>query len=223
MGHRSEKMTASMSGLFLSLDGIDGAGKSTQVARLIEWFERRGREVISPRDPGSTALGESLREILLHRQEVPLSMTAEMLLYMASRAQLVHEVICPALAAGQVVIADRYLLANVVYQGCAGGVAVEHIWQVGNIATGGVMPQLTFILDLPVELALGRLTRGLDRLESRGQEYMRLVRDGFLEQAQCLGEAAVIIDARASPDEIHAAIVDHLYRTLGLPTETQPQ
>ncbi|MCC7338793.1 MAG: dTMP kinase [Pirellulaceae bacterium] len=199
-----------MSGLFLSLDGVDGAGKSTQVARLIAWFEQQGRTVISPRDPGSTALGEALREILLHRQEIPLSMTAEMLLYMASRAQLVREVIHPALAAGQVVIADRYLLANVVYQGCAGGETVEHIWQVGSIATGGLMPQLTFILDVPVEVALARLSRGLDRLESRGPEYMRLVRDGFLQQAQRLGDAAVIIDASQSPDEIHAAIISHL-------------
>jgi len=199
-----------MSGLFLSLDGVDGAGKSTQVARLIAWFKRQGRTVISPRDPGSTALGEALREILLHRQEIPLSMTSEMLLYMASRAQLVREVIHPVLAAGQVVIADRYLLANVVYQGCAGGENVEHIWQVGSIATGGLMPQLTFILDVPVEVALGRLSRGLDRLESRGPEYMRLVRDGFLQQAQRLGDAAVIIDANRSPDEIHAAIISHL-------------
>ncbi|MEO8271998.1 MAG: dTMP kinase, partial [Aureliella sp.] len=176
-----------MTGLFLSLDGVDGAGKSTQVARLIAWFEARGRTVISPRDPGSTALGEALREILLHRHEISLSMTAEMLMYMASRAQLVREIIQPALADDQVVIADRYLLANVVYQGCAGGENVENIWHVGRIATGGLMPQLTFILDLSVEVALGRLSRGLDRLESRGQEYMRLVREGFLQQAQRLG------------------------------------
>ncbi len=199
-----------MSGLFLSLDGIDGAGKSTQVARLIAWYEQLGRAVIAPRDPGSTPLGEALREILLHRQEIPLSMTAEMLLYMASRAQLVHEIIRPALEAGQVVIADRYLLANVVYQGCAGGENVEHIWQVGNIATGGLMPQLTIVLDVPVEVALGRLSRGLDRLESRGPQYMRLVRNGFLQQARRLGEAAVIIDASQSPGEIHAKVTNAL-------------
>ncbi len=199
-----------MSGLFLSLDGIDGAGKSTQVARLTEWFQQRGRQVIAPRDPGSTALGEALREILLHRQEIPLSMTAEMLLYMASRAQLVSQIIRPALAAGQVVIADRYLLANVVYQGCAGGQDVEQIWQVGQIATAGLMPDLTCILDLPVAVAMGRLNRGLDRLESRGQEYLQLVRDGFRAQALRLGSAAMIIDASQPPDEIHACIVSAL-------------
>lgn len=196
-----------MTGLFLSLDGIDGAGKSTQVARLTAWFQARGRQVIAPRDPGSTPLGEALREILLHRQEIPLSMTAEMLLYMASRAQLVSQIIRPALAEGQVVIADRYLLANVVYQGCAGGQDVEQIWQVGLIATAGLLPDLTCILDLPVAVAMGRLNRGLDRLESRGEEYFQLVREGFQHQALRLGQTAMIVDASQSPDEIHAQII----------------
>lgn len=196
-----------MTGIFLSLDGIDGAGKSTQVTRLTEWFQGRGRQVIAPRDPGSTPLGEALRDILLHRQEIPLSMTAEMLLYMASRAQLVNQIIRPALAEGQVVIADRYLLANVVYQGCAGGQDVDQIWQVGQIATAGLMPDLTCILDLPVAVAMGRLKRGLDRLESRGQEYFQLVREGFQQQALRLGQTAIIIDASQSPDEIHARII----------------
>lgn len=199
-----------MAGLFLSLDGIDGSGKSTQVARLSEWFQERGRQVIAPRDPGSTALGEALRDILLHRQEIPLSMTAEMLLYMASRAQLVDQIIRPALAEGQVVIADRYLLANVVYQGCAGGQDVEQIWQVGHIATAGLMPDLTCVLDLPVAVAMGRLKRGLDRLESRGQEYLELVRDGFRQQAFRLGQAALVVNASQSPDAIHARIVSEL-------------
>jgi len=194
-------------GLLISLDGIDGAGKSTQVKLLSEWFERRGRTVIAPRDPGSTALGEALREILLHRQEIPLSMTAEMLLYMASRAQLVRQIIQPALQAGQVVLADRYLLANVVYQGCAGGEEVEHVWQVGRIATAGLMPHLTCVLDLPVSMAMSRLTRGLDRLESRGEAYFQRVREGFVQQAQRLGEAAVIIDAAVPPQDIHAQLV----------------
>lgn len=199
-----------MSGLFLSLDGVDGAGKSTQIAKLIDWFKRQGRTAISPRDPGSTALGESLREILLHRHEIELSMTAEMLLYMASRAQLVREVIRPALETDHVVIADRYLLANVVYQGCAGGENIEHIWQVGSIATDGLMPQLTIVLDLPVEIAIGRIARGLDRLESRGQDYMQRVRDGFLQQARRLGDAAIVVDASLPADEVHGIIVQAL-------------
>lgn len=204
-----------MSGTFISLDGVDGAGKSTQVRLLVEWFTAQGREVLALRDPGGTALGEALREILLHRQEIPLAMTAEMLLYMASRAQLVAEVIRPALAAGRVVIADRYLLANVVYQGCAGGENIDHIWQVGQVATGGLIPDLTLVLDLPVEIALSRITGGLDRLESRGTEYMRKVREGFLEQSQRLGSRVAIIDADRPITEIHQQILAALKKGSG--------
>ncbi len=107
--------------MFISLDGIDGAGKSTQIKLLAEWLVLRGHNVVSFRDPGATQLGESIRDILLHREEIPLSMKAEMLLYMAARAQLVTEQIEPALAKGQTVLCDRYLLSNVVYQGFAGG------------------------------------------------------------------------------------------------------
>ncbi len=197
-----------MSGLFLSLDGVDGAGKSTQVQMLSQWFRQRGKQVLALRDPGGTPLGEALRDILLHRQEIPLSMTAEMLLYMASRAQLVSQIIRPALAADQVVIADRFLLANVVYQGWAGGENVDQIWSVGRIATGGLEPQLTCILDVPVELALQRINRGLDRLESRGAGYMQKVRDGYVQEAHNLGAKAEVIDASQAPAHIHARIIE---------------
>ena len=201
-----------MPGLFISLDGVDGAGKSTQVDLLRKWFEDQDREVVSIRDPGGTKLGEALREILLHRQEISLSMTAEMLLYMASRAELVSEVIRPALAANQVVIADRFLLANVVYQGCAGGLDVDQIWQVGAIATGGLQPDLTFVLDLPVEVALQRIDRGLDRLESRGIGYMTRVRDGFLSESQRLGDQVYVVDASVSPQAIHTQLLAAIAR-----------
>ncbi len=199
-----------MTGIFVSLDGVDGAGKSTQIKLLVDRYEQRGRKVISLRDPGGTKLGETLREILLHRQEIPLAMKSEMLLYMASRAQLVAEVIRPALADGQVVISDRYLLANVVYQGCGGGEDPDQIWQVGMIATGGLLPHLTCILDLPVEISMARLTRELDRLESRGLDFMNNVRQGFLKQASRLGNAVEIIDALLDPQQIHARIVEAL-------------
>jgi dTMP kinase len=201
-----------MPGLFISLDGVDGGGKSTQVDMLRQWFQQQDREVVSIRDPGGTKLGEALREILLHRQEIELSMTAEMLLYMASRAQLVAEVIQPALAADKVVIADRFLLANVVYQGSAGGEDVERIWQVGEVATGGLQPDLTFVLDLPVEVAMQRIDRGLDRLESRGVEYMTKVREGFLSQSQRLGNHVCVVDATAAPQAIHEQILATIRR-----------
>ncbi len=197
-----------MTGLFISLDGVDGGGKSTQVSMLRAWWEARGREVISLRDPGGTRLGEALREILLHRREIALDIRAEMLLYMASRAQLVSEVIQPAIASGKVVVADRYLLANVVYQGCAGGLDVDQIWQVGSVATGELQPDLTLVLDLPAEMALERIEGGLDRLESRGLDYMLKVRSGFLSQLKTLGDRGQVIDATQDVDEVHAQVVE---------------
>lgn len=195
-----------MAGVFISLDGVDGGGKSTQVRLLAEYLQSLGHEVLTFRDPGGTKLGEALREILLHRQEIPLTGTAEMLLYMASRAELVAECIRPALESGKTVITDRFLLANVVYQGCAGGLDTEQLWQVGEIATGGLRPDLTIVLDIAVEQALGRIERGFDRLESRGTEYMERVRSGFLEQVSHLGSRAMVVDANAGIEVVQARI-----------------
>ncbi len=206
-----------MPGLFISLDGVDGGGKSTQVNRLAEYLRNAGHEVVTYRDPGGTALGEALREILLHRQEIPLATVAEMLLYMASRAQLVAEHILPALDSGQTVITDRFLLANVVYQGSAGGLPTEHIWNVGRIATGGRMPDLTILLDIDVLQSMQRIDRGFDRLESRGLEYMERVRWGFLEQSQCLAPHVKVVDANASIDVVHERIVACVDSLIGRP------
>jgi dTMP kinase len=195
-----------MPGIFISLDGVDGGGKSTQVRLLAEYLQSLGHEVLTFRDPGGTKLGEALREILLHRQEIPLTGTAEMLLYMASRAELVAECIRPALESGKTVIADRFLLANVVYQGCAGGLDANQLWQVGEIATGGLQPDLTIVLDIAVEQALGRIERGFDRLESRGTEYMEKVRLGFLEQVSHLGKRAVVVNANADIESVQVRI-----------------
>lgn len=195
-----------MSGLFISLDGIDGCGKSTQLALLATWLESKNRTVQVVRDPGGTQLGESLREILLHRHEIELDTTAEMLLYMASRAELVAEVVRPALAADKVVLADRYLLANVVYQGYGGGLAAEDVWQVGRIATQGLQPDLTLILDIDPEVAQGRMGNQPDRLESRGIEYMRRVRDGFLKEADKLDGQTAILDASQPVESIQTQV-----------------
>jgi dTMP kinase len=117
--------------MFITLDGIDGGGKSTQLAMLSQWLESQGFTVTNFRDPGTTPLGNAVREILLHREDIPLANTTEMLLYMAARAQLVAENIRPAIEQGNIVLCDRFLLANVVYQGSAGGGDVEALWQVG--------------------------------------------------------------------------------------------
>lgn len=199
---------------FITLDGVDGGGKSTQIQLLAEWLSKSGRKVATFRDPGGTKLGEALREILLHRTEIQLDRAAEMLLYMASRAQLVAEKLRPALVHNDYVITDRFLLANVVYQGCAGGLDVEQIWQVGQVATGGLRPDITIVLDLPVDLAVQRIDRGFDRLESRGVEYFEQVRQGFLQQAVRASQCVHVVDASLEPEEVHRKIVAIVQRQM---------
>lgn len=147
-----------------------------------------------------------MREILLHREDIPLAMTSEMFLYMAARAQLVDEQIRPALDRGDVVLCDRFLLANVVYQGCAGGLDVETLWQVGQVATGGTLPDVTIVLDLEVEKAAARMQRGLDRLEKRGRDYFQRVREGFRSQLNRNPGLGLLVDADRPADAIHSEI-----------------
>ncbi len=192
--------------MFISIDGGDGTGKSTQVTLLARWLAEQGRDVVTCRDPGSTRLGEAVREILLGRHDLAIDRTAEMLLYMAARAQMAHEVIRPALAAGKTVLADRYLLANVAYQGYGGGLDVAALWQVGAVATGGLMPELTIVLDVPPEVAASRLRRELDRMELQGDAFHARVREGFLREAAKQPGRIVVVGASGSVDEVHEAV-----------------
>jgi dTMP kinase len=200
--------------MFLSFDGVDGTGKSTQIRLLADVLRQRGRAVVTCRDPGGTPLGERLRDILLHHHGTPIHRRSEMLLYMASRAQLVEEVIRPALAAGQIVISDRYLLANVVYQAHAGGLPPEDVWRVGEITVAGVMPRLTLLLDMPAERAAARIQRDHDRMEAQGLAYLERVRQGFLMEAARLGEQVAVIDADRPVEAIHADVLRHVDRVL---------
>jgi dTMP kinase len=201
------------SGVFISLDGLDGCGKSTQCRLLGDWLRRQGRAVTTCVDPGGTPLGQQLRKIVLeHRGAVALA--AEALLFMASRAQLVAEVIRPALEAGQAVVSDRFLLANVVYQGHAGGLDPEQLWEVGKLSSGGLEPDLTLVLDLPAELAESRRARPADRIESRGPDYHRRVREGFLTEARRRPERIKVIDASTAPEAVQALIQQEVGRVL---------
>jgi len=192
--------------MFFSFDGVDGVGKSTQVDLFCEWLRESGHGVVQCRDPGSTQLGDSIRAVLLESKDTPIDRCSEMLLYMAARAQLVEEVIRPALSDGKTVVCDRYLLANVVYQGRAGGLDVETVWRVGEIATGGILPDLTFVLDMDVEAAVQRIQRALDRMESQGLEFRRRLRQGFLDEAAGRPDAIRIIDAAREIDEVQREI-----------------
>jgi len=192
--------------MFYSFDGIDGAGKTTQIELFSRWLQEHGQTTVVCRDPGSTKLGEAIREILLERHEFEISRMAEMLLYMAARAQLVEEVIRPALAAGKTVISDRFLLANVIYQGHAGGLDVERLWEIGAFITQGIEPDLTFLLDMPAASAQQRIRRELDRMEQHGQDFRERLRAGFLVEAARRPGQIVVIDASRPVDEVHAHV-----------------
>lgn len=199
--------------MFFSIDGGDGTGKSTQIVRFCQWLESQGHDVVTCRDPGSTPLGEAIRELLLNRHDLSIHRRSEMLLYMAARAQMVEEIILPALEAGKTVVTDRYLLANVVYQGHAGGLDVDTLWQVGHTATDHLTPDLTIVLDLPSEVASARLSGELDRMEQQGAEFHARVRQGFLEESERLSHV-VVIDASQSIDDVAAAIQEAASATI---------
>jgi dTMP kinase len=193
--------------MFFSFDGIDGVGKSTQMRLFEDALRSRGLNPVVCRDPGSTPLGERVREILLsHDASTPIGRRSEMLLYMAARAQLVEQVIRPALEGGRVVVSDRYLLANVVYQGHAGGLDPNQIWQVGRVATDGVQPDCVFVLDMPVEAADARMSRTLDRMESQGNDFRHRLRSGFLDEATRSEGRIHVIGADRSVEAVQAEI-----------------
>lgn len=192
--------------MFFSFEGTDGAGKSTQIDLFCQWLQQAGHTVARCRDPGTTPLGEKMRGVLLDPSTGQLSPRGEMLLYMAARAQLVAEVIRPAAEAGRVVVSDRFLLSNVVYQGHAGGVPPDEIWRLGRETTGGLLPDLSIVLDISPEAAARRMNRQLDRMEQRGLAFQQALRQGFLAEAARDPEHIVVIDADRPIDVVQADI-----------------
>jgi dTMP kinase len=191
--------------LFLSLDGVDGCGKSTQCRLLADWLRGQGHTVTTCADPGGTPLGEQLRQLLLHHRP-RLDLLTEALLFMASRAQLTRDIIRPSLDAGQIVLCDRFLLATVVYQGHAGGLDPDRLWQLGLFATGGLEPTRTVVLNLPLALAQKRRGRPADQIESREPEFHRRVHAGFLAEAHARPVRIHVINAAGSPEEVQQAL-----------------
>jgi dTMP kinase len=190
---------------FIALEGIDGTGKSTQCRLLADWLRGRGFAVTEVADPGGTPVGDLLRSMVLGGQCEMFGIT-EALLFMASRAELVGQVVRPALERGDAVVSDRFLLSNVVYQGHAGGMDPAELWRLGLFATGGLEPDLSIVLDLPVEAAAGRRKRQEDRIEGRGSAHHEAVRQGFLAEARARPDRIVVVDA-ARPVEVVAADV----------------
>jgi dTMP kinase len=193
---------------------------------MADWLRARGLVVVTCRDPGGTALGNRLRSILMDRDSIPVSLAAEMLLFMASRAQMIEEVIRPALEAGRVVVCDRFTLATIVYQGSAGGLDPASIARVGEVATGGLFPDLTIVLDVAPEIARARVGAARDRIEERPATYHDRVRHGYLDAA-CGGPGrtdpssfypapVVLIDASADSDTVFQRIQSEVGRVLAL-------
>lgn len=199
---------------FVSLDGLDGTGKSTQCRLLAEWLGAQKVPVMTCTDPGGTALGQELRKLLLFGREHRIATATEAMLFMASRAQLVEEVIRPALGRGEVVVSDRFLLANVVYQGHAGGLKPEDLWAVGRFVTGGLEPDLTLVLDLPTDVAVARRNREADRMEDRGEDYLARVRSGFLFEAGMRPDRLRLINATPDVDAVQRDIRQQVARLL---------
>lgn len=196
--------------LFVSLEGGEGSGKSVQAKALAAHLEARGDKVVLTREPGGTPLGERIREVLLFAREVPLSAEAQALLFSAARAQLVREVIRPALDAGTHVVADRFADSTLAYQGHGGGADLEGLRPMTRLATGGLVPDLTFLLDLPVEAGLARVrgrSERWDRFETGDEAFHRRVREGYLALARAEPGRFVVVAGERPEAEITREIV----------------
>jgi dTMP kinase len=197
-----------MPGLFITFEGPEGAGKSTQVRLLAPWLEAQGREVMVTREPGNGGwLGPEVRRLVLMSE--PMSPEAEYLLYSADRAEHVRKVIEPGLRDGKIVLCDRYLDSSLAYQGYGRGLDLDWLKAVAVGATGGLRPHQTFLLDLPPEVGLTRF-EGRDRLEREPLEFHRRVRAGYLELARAEPQRFVVLNATQSPEAIQAELRSHL-------------
>jgi dTMP kinase len=197
-------------GFLLSFEGSEGCGKSTQIRLLKERLEQAGREVVVLREPGGTEIGESIRHLLQHAKEGhAMTMETELLLFAASRAQIVREKIRPLLDRGVFVILDRFLDSTTVYQGHARGLPLESVEAINRFAIGGTLPALTILLDLDTQTAWQRIHatgRELDRMESQPPEFFERVRQGYLRLAAAEPGRIQVVDASASPEQVHEVI-----------------
>lgn len=192
-------------GKFIVLDGPDGCGKSTQARRLTEWVRAAAVEICSYRDPGTTVIGERIREILLDPAHGEMGDNVEVMLYMAARAQLWKERISTDLTAGRCVIMDRWLSSTCAYQGWAGGFGIEKVIRIAEDTLERVWPDVTVILDVDPETAAGRMNRQLDRMEQKGAAYHRRVREGFLKLAK-LTQGVVVVNAGETVETVEEHI-----------------
>ena len=194
--------------MFVTFEGVDGSGKTTQVGLLAEHLRAEGREVVETREPGGTAVGEEIRELLLHGGGI--TPWAEASLFAAARAQLVQEVIAPALVGGADVLCDRYVDSSLAYQGIARGLGVDRVLEFNLIATGGLMPDRTFLLDLPLDEAMRRRGAESDRLEREGDVFAQRVHEAYRELADVFALRVTRADATLPPEQTARFIREEL-------------
>lgn len=195
-------------GLFITFEGPDGCGKTTQMKLLAEYLEKNGKEVVLTREPGGKGLGEKVREILLnYNGEV--SDRCESFLFLADRAQNIDIIVNPAVKQGKIVLCDRHIDSTVAYQGYGRRLDIERINMLNNLATNGKKPDLTFVFDIDVETSMQRVGKEKDRMESAGIEFHNRVRQGYLELAKQEPKRIKVIDATKSIEEIHKEVIGY--------------
>ena len=200
-----------MSGLFISFEGIDGCGKSTQADLLRSYLESKGEQVELLREPGGTALSEQIREILLNPNNEKMDPSTESILLSASRAQLTREIIIPALERGNVVICDRYADSTLAYQGYGRGINLEWLEKLNAFATAGLKPDITLLVDLPVDEALNRMqSKSFDRIEMEGIEFLDKVRSGYFELTDRFSKRYFMIDGMETIEEMSKKIINKI-------------
>ncbi len=193
-------------GLFITFEGADGCGKTTQLKLLADYLTQKGYEVVITREPGAKGLGEKIREILLNYGG-DISDRCESFLFLADRAQHIDMIINPAIQAGKIVLCDRHTDSSVAYQGYGRQLPVEGIKMLNEIAVNGRHPDLTLVFDIDVETSLSRVGKEKDRMESAGKDFFNRVREGYLEIAKQEPQRVKVLDASKSIDEIHKNVV----------------
>jgi dTMP kinase len=206
-------------GVFISFEGSEGSGKSTQIDRLASFLDQQGHSVIVTREPGGTEIGEEIRHLLKHSASgKEMCPETELLLFAASRAQLVRQVVEPALKEGKVILCDRFLDSTTVYQGVARKLSKDPVTMINNFAVGNLMPHLTIVLDVPAEVGLNRIRHRVtdlpDRMEKENIKFYELVRDGYLMLAKSIPDRFVVLDGTASVEAVEQQIRDALDKRL---------
>lgn len=193
-------------GLFITFEGADGCGKTTQMDLLAEYLKNNGKEVLLTREPGGKGLGEKVREILLN-YDGDVSDRCESFLFLADRAQNIDIIVNPAVEEGKIVLCDRHIDSTVAYQGYGRGLDIERINMLNNLATNGHKPDLTFVFDIDVETSMKRVGKEKDRMESAGIDFHNRVRKGYLELAKQEPKRIKVLDATKSIEEIHNEVI----------------